>query len=238
MEEEKLAKDINILSKDDTEIDVGMIIKALECCKQKGGKDTCKYCYTCPASVWDFEDGITQCYVDLFQKAINLIHRLQGENKRLSLIAGMIDKGVAVEIVNMQETIDMQKAEIELLTEELQEADESIKYSDELLGKRREEISKLKKQVDELKFFEKKYNDLAKKYMADTKTADFIRHRAVKDTAKEILEELYHKNYEIDIKVEDYELHEKAIEIVSKAILKALNERMKSVAERYGVEVE
>ncbi len=83
MEEEKLAKDINILSKDDTEIDVGMIIKALECCKQKGGKDTCKYCYTCPASVWDFEDGITQCYVDLFQKAINLIYRLQSEKAEL-----------------------------------------------------------------------------------------------------------------------------------------------------------
>lgn len=60
----------------------------------------------------------------------------------------------------------------------------------------------------------------------------------VKKTAKEILDELYHKNYEIEVKIEDYELHEKAIEIVSKAMLKALNERIKSVAERYGVEVE
>lgn len=76
MEEKKLT--------DDTEIDVGMIVKALECCKQKGGKDTCKYCYTCPASVWDFEDGITECNVDLFQKALNLIHRLQSENERLT----------------------------------------------------------------------------------------------------------------------------------------------------------
>ena len=197
MEEEKLAKDINILSKDDTEIDFGMIIKALECCKQKGGKDTCKYCYTCPASVWDFEDGITECNVDLFQKAINLIHRLQGENERLTELAG--DKTLRA-IVAQNCTLNEENAELQKQAEELK-ANQVI------------ECHGLLKDCDMVK-------------------------QAVKDTAKEILEELYHKNYEIDIKVEDYELHEKAIEIVSKAILKALNERMKAVAERYGVEVE
>ena len=60
------------------------VVKALECCKQKGSKDTCKYCYTCPASAWDFEEGITECNVDLFQKTINLIHRLQAEIERLT----------------------------------------------------------------------------------------------------------------------------------------------------------
>ena len=50
-----------------------------------------------------------------FTEILDFIQHLQGDNKRLSLIAGMIDKGVAVEIVNMQETIDTQKAEIERL---------------------------------------------------------------------------------------------------------------------------
>lgn len=251
MEEEKLAKDINILSKDDTEIDVGMtdeeIVKALECCKQNEIENTCAYCLDCPASDCDWaDDEIGECVDGLYQATINLIHRLQGENA-------------------------WQKAEIELLTEEHEriawskqqyldwvhgfltthtdmknrgedykmfdrdwmcgvfwaKIEGSIEYIIDLENQRNE----LQKQVDELK---------AKQVIechGMLKGCDIVK-QAVNATAKEIFDELYHKNYEIDIEVEDYELHEKAIEIVSKAMLKALNERMKAVAERYGVEVE
>lgn len=94
--EEDLAEEKKMT--DDTEIDVGMIVKALE--NASNG----------------FGCGIVG---NLYELTLDLIQRLQSENERLSLIASVLDKGVAVEIVNMQETIDTQKAEIERLTEEL-----------------------------------------------------------------------------------------------------------------------
>lgn len=93
------------------------------------------------------------------------IVKMQSENKRLSLIAGILHKGVAVEIVNMQETIDKQKTEIERLTKNrdywLSRFDEKAK-----------ENAELQKQVDELKV-----------YLASEKVCS---KQTVKDTAKEI----------------------------------------------------
>ena len=102
------------------------IVKALECCKQKGGKDTCKYCYTCPASVWDFEDGITECNVDLFQKAINLIHRLQSDLETCS---------------NIEKQEKETNAELRQEIERLKEEKKTLVWINQ----------SLKKQVDELK---------------------------------------------------------------------------------------
>lgn len=164
----ELDKDINVRSKDDTEIDVSMIIKALECCKQKGGKDTCKYCYTCPASVWDFEDGITECNVDLFQKTINLIHRLQREvDKQRNFIVAWEESW---KISNEQNT----KIRVKL----------------------KKENAKLQKQVDELKERANGHllTSLYKKQADDHKRAISVQRsqcekkvkQAVKDTAQEI----------------------------------------------------
>lgn len=77
---------------------------------------------------------------------LDLIHRLQSENaeqkaenERLSFYKTVFDKGLAVSLVNMQETIDKQKAEIEQLTlavEGLKGENKVIhKENDELLGK-------------------------------------------------------------------------------------------------------
>ena len=113
MEEKKLtdektlefAEDINVSNK--TELSDEEILQKVEYCISRNG--TCNGCkYTM--------EYHRECICSVLHETeilFNAIHRLQEENKRLLLIAGMIDKGVAVEIVNMQETIDEQKAEIE-----------------------------------------------------------------------------------------------------------------------------
>lgn len=102
-------KDINVRRKtEEKKLTDEELVKALECCVKND-------CEKCPYLIKGFD-----CVISKQEEndVLELIHRLQSENERLSLIAGMIDKGVAVEIVNMQETIDKQKAEIERLTEE------------------------------------------------------------------------------------------------------------------------
>lgn len=89
-------------------------LKAVEICHTVG-----LHCSTCPAYKYEADNCDNIAGLAL----VDYCHRLQGDNKRLSLIAGMINKGVAVEIVNIQETIDTQKAEIERLTRELQNLD-------------------------------------------------------------------------------------------------------------------
>ena len=140
-----------------------MIVKALEMdclCVVYGDCESCPFfdkdCRILPKAIKD------------------LIHRLQDENKRLSLIAGIVNKGVAVEIVNMQETIDKQKAKIERLTEERDKAkrdNTSLIYN---ISRVEKENDELRKQVEELKI-----------YLASEKVCS---KQAVKDTAKEILD--------------------------------------------------
>lgn len=190
------------------------IVKALEFCLNRE-----LYCDECPLHDKHYP---CLCANKLKEESLDLIHRLQDEKEELK----------QTKFGNWKVKFFKAQEEIERLTEELQEADESIKYSDELLGKRREEISKLKKQVDELKLFEEKYNDLAKKYMNDTKTADYIRHRAVKATAKEILENLY---YAIDGGSFWLEETGRKTDLVKAEDMLAY---MRKKAEEYGVELD
>lgn len=100
---------------DDTEIDVGMIVKALDICYNSP-------CCTAECPYFN-KNGRNLCVENkAFYRDMKRIAQEHAEQKaeieRLSLIAGMINKGVAVEIMNMQETIDKQKTEIEQLTEE------------------------------------------------------------------------------------------------------------------------
>ena len=67
MEEQKFDKDINVRSKDDTEIDVGMIEKTLEIDKT--------------VDVWLLKGSIWERYN--LQKILDIIHRLQDENYEL-----------------------------------------------------------------------------------------------------------------------------------------------------------
>ena len=133
------------------------------------------------------------CYVG---ELLRIIQRLQIENERLSLIAGILDKGVAVEIVNMQETIDKQKAEIERLTEEnsILKGNPPMcvgRSNGKTIRAKLLDYDRLKKQNDELckanpniviliEASERKY----RKLYDEAKV--ILQQQAVKDTAKEI----------------------------------------------------
>ena len=152
------------------------------------------------------------CKAIMMTDILDLIHRLQSENERLSLIAGMVNKGVAVEIVNMQNTIDEQKAEIERLTAEigqrrammgrmdcnyateLQKNEELQKQVEKLTEEKwkvqddldncHAENTELQKQVDELTAFKNEAISMSL-YGKGRKDGAEV---AVKDTAKEILQ--------------------------------------------------
>ena len=67
---------------------------------------------------------------------------------------------------------------------------------------------------------------------------DEIEKQAVKDTAKEILTELLHVSFETKCTVSNYKKSKEDIEIVAKAILTAIKDKIKEIAKRKGVEVE
>lgn len=93
----------------------------------------------------------------------------------------------------------------------------------------------LQKQVDEreneIDRLEKVVHEQAEQYWD-------CKEQAVKDTAKEILTELFHVNFETKCTVSNYRKSKEDIEIVAKAILAAINEKIKEIAKRKGVEVE
>ena len=160
---------------------------------------------------------------------------LQKEVERLSLIAGIVNKGVAVEIVNMQETIDKQKAEIERLTEESDEmfcrhAKENQAASI-LIEKRNNEITELQKQVDELTERAERAEEIANVYQSESTTkcwVDYAVRQAVKDTAKEI----YHLIDMFPIPTRQGQQR------YATGFEHALSAIKLKIAERYGVEVE
>ena len=184
MEEKKFDKDINVRSKDDTDIGVGMIVDDLEAniAYMKRNKFD--------EMVVDRED---------MQNYLDLIHRLQSDNAE-------------------------QKAEIERLTERekfLENAwHTSIEHTETVergLKASEARSTELQKQVDELKRENAKvisFNDALYRE----------KEQAVKDTAKDILGELdlffkgttFRKGYEF----------------------KKINQKLKEIAERKGVEVE
>ena len=67
------------------------IKEALECCKQNEIEETCGYCLVCPASNWDYEK---ECKIDLFQKTLTLINKLESENKRLKTQLAQANTGI------------------------------------------------------------------------------------------------------------------------------------------------
>lgn len=152
--------------KDEKKPTIEEIVKSIENCKKNGIENTCQYCYTCPASIWDFEEGITECNVDLFQKTIDLIHRLQSENaEQKTEIERLKATGLLKE--NEQLKKDLQRKE--LLRQK------AVLYAEEKHAKN----SELQKQVDEL----------TAKHDCPTDITEAVKpfvKQAVKDTAKEI----------------------------------------------------
>lgn len=216
------------------------IIKAFEQCNIKGG--SCKGCAYAVEAKGDIRCKMKQMRID----TLDLIHRLQSERDKW--FNHSVELQEQINTLRLDE--NKQKAEIERLTEEKQayiKDYEFVKneYASALmtLGKEGEAKAELQKQVDELKAKNKSLGLKALTLRSENKMlvemcndCDTVK-QAAEDTAKEILGEIYHGNYEIDIQVKDYEVHKEAIEIVVKAFLKCLNERIKSVAESKGVEV-
>lgn len=229
MEEKKLT--------DDTEIDVGMIVKALEkncICVVYGGS-----CETCPL----FDEPCSE----ILPKAIkDLIHRLQDENERLTREVDKQKNFVTAweeswKIANEQNTktrvkLKKENAERKKQVEAWKARAKELEESWEISSSNEE---KLQKQVDELT--EERANLKAEiatqtlKYEA-LKTGKIIasgifevlnkakkteiREQAVKDTAKEILQELWDETEPLN------ESH------------KWVRLRIKNIASRKGVEVE
>lgn len=58
------------------------IVNALKCCQRNEVENTCAYCTGCPVSDCEYE-GDLECTEYLAQEILDLIHRLQEENKDL-----------------------------------------------------------------------------------------------------------------------------------------------------------
>ena len=122
-----------------------------------------------------------------------------------------------------------QKAEIERLTEKNVELLKTINAINDLNIKLHNGSIDLKKQVNELTEDRNKQRKLYVKEFAEhaNHLGEFekIKQQAVKDTAKEILTELFHVNFETKCTVSNYRKSKEDIEIVAKAILAAINEK-------------
>lgn len=192
------------------------IVKALECCVKEKHKD----CVHCGEFVSQFDcmrNAINNA-LDIIQRQKDEIERLKEDyanlKERYVKVLDLNEKVITeqqAEIKRLTSLYDGQSAymtssigDLPLTVEGLRKAVDEItrllsgqaelqklnaKYYNEAKTLRRAN-AELQNKVGELKLFEEKYNALAKKYMADTKTADFIQHHAVKDTAKEILDNL------------------------------------------------
>lgn len=113
--------------KDEKKPTIEEIVKSIENCKKNGIENTCQYCYTCPASIWDFEEGITECNVDLFQKTIDLIHRLQSENAEQKTEIERLKANEVIECHGMLKGCDMVKQAVKDTAKELIDELNSIK---------------------------------------------------------------------------------------------------------------
>lgn len=140
------------------------IVKALECCMRNEEENSWAYCAGCPVGGCENED-IVENTDYLVRGAIDLIHRLQDENKRLKK-----------QLKSLQEDMKLE------------------------VGIRNKEIERLNKENDQLVIEKRiikdqKYEALQKLDEMTNKCNEiyWFKHyeQAEKDTAKEILQELY-----------------------------------------------
>ena len=136
MEEKKLDKDINVRSKDDTCINIGMtdeeIVKALEVCMSGKGCEVCPY----------FENGI-DCVRRSEKDTLDLIHRLQSENEELKYARDMASKESKQFVEYATKINAKQKAEIERLTEKVENQKSVIKGQNKAIENEKFESKRL-----------------------------------------------------------------------------------------------
>lgn len=185
------------------------IVKALDNCVNGDYKTKCKGC--------PYDEKADYCKV-MDRDTLDLIHRLQSENEAQRKIIEYQD--------GLPDLVEQQKAEIERLTKELQLKTKEFELTEKALIKNVSENIELQKQVDELK-------ERAKIDLANEKNWGKIQTKqAVKDTAKEILEDIG------NIRIPNLlDLH-KTQDEVKGWILFHWKYIKNSIAECYGVEVE
>ena len=122
MEEKKLTND--------TEIDVGMIVKAFDCCRNNN-------CERCPLG--EVECNVLSCETFVMKKTLDLIHRLQDENAEYER---KLEDGELVSTDWHDEQVLHLQAENESLTKQIEELSKPRKkilankvYSDSTLKK-------------------------------------------------------------------------------------------------------
>lgn len=129
MEEKNFDKDINVRSKDDTEIDVGMtdgeIVKAFEHCKVKDGR--------CTDCILEEEDKLCVSNEDV----LDLIHRLQGkitEYEQKLADGELVSKEWHDEqVLYLTDDNELKRAQVGLLTEQVKFLKD---YCDKLIEER------------------------------------------------------------------------------------------------------
>ena len=186
---------------DDTEIDVGMIIKALKYCLDDN-KSECIGCLFRRNNECTYDQKYGMSIV------LDLIHRLQSENETQRKIIEYQD--------GLADMVEQQKSEIERLKNEridLIGRNAGLCSSNNRL---KERISKYKMQVDELN---KRLIDEFENFKVEVYQK--VKKQAEKDTAKEILQELF----------------DEATSNVSETV-ELTTFQIEQFAERYGVEVE
>ena len=177
MDEKKLDKDINVRSKLTDE----EIVKALEHCSHNR---SCEYCYHNDEA----GSGEIVCRARLMVKVLDLIHRLQSENERLTKQhSKLIDEHDEYGNLAVERLIEIEKLKAKI--KQLTGANGQLKgYNNGLKYKNAE----LQKQVDEAKSYAE---DIYKKAIDREEDAyslgfDKGKEQAVKDTAKEIFDDL------------------------------------------------
>lgn len=189
-------KDINVRSKDDTEIDVGMIEQTIEIEDLMIEFDEMGFY---PLTTCSNAEAYT---IDYKKRVLDLFNRLKSEkseyerklaNGELVPVKELVDKGELVsidwhneQVLHDANVIEEQKAEIERLTEAMSD------FRQEVITLNIEKLE-LQKQVDKLKIeikLEKEWGDIkVAQALADFK---IWKQQVVKDTAKEILQTIKH----------------------------------------------
>lgn len=140
------------------------IVKALECCATENCEN--KPCLDCPYFIKHIDCVPRRHEKDL----LDLIHRLQDENKRLTEEANQ-DTVTHIDICTENLSLRKQNAELQRQVDELTRKNKNLKYSLDTAS------GYIKKLAESCETNCKKFNGITT-------------HQAVKDTAKEILGEL------------------------------------------------
>lgn len=165
------------------------IVKALECCATISVNPYLRgECIDCP---------YFQKHIDCVEgrrsemDCIDLIHRLKDENESLKKREKIADEdlnNVSNEWANCRDENAKLKAEIERLTAEINQRRERMSRMDCNYATELQKKAKLQKQVDELKTENK---ELYKEHTTLIAGSILKQQDIVKDTAREILQELY-----------------------------------------------